>query len=211
MILSTSFGQKTIHYVALGDSYTIGTGAGPGESWPSVATARLQKKGIPVELTANLGHNGWTAQNVIDGELPYLKQLNPDFVTLLIGTNDWVQGVDAQTFQKNVEYILSQLLQTLPANHILLITVPDFSVTPSGAEYSNGRNISEGLKEFNQILFQEAQTHNLKIVDIFPLSQSLGKDLSNISPDGLHPSAKGYASWADLITPALESACTGNS
>lgn len=32
--------EKTVRYVALGDSYTIGTGARPEQSWPAVITER---------------------------------------------------------------------------------------------------------------------------------------------------------------------------
>jgi lysophospholipase L1-like esterase len=91
-------GQRPVRYAALGDSYTIGTGAQPDESWPAVVTARLRAQGIPIELVGNLGHDGWTSQNLIDGELPLLQGLKPDYVTLLIGVNDWVQGVDAGIF-----------------------------------------------------------------------------------------------------------------
>jgi lysophospholipase L1-like esterase len=196
--------ERSFRFVALGDSYTIGTGAQLNESWPVVITARLQSKGVPISLVGNLGHNGWTSQNLIDNELPQLKQLNPDFVTLLIGANDWVQGVDAQAFQKNVEYIIGELLKTVPdPKHILVITIPDFSITPTGKQFSYGRDIARGIKEFNQVLIKTAQSKSIKVVDIFPLSQTMGQDPSLTSPDGLHPSSKGYAKWADLIEPAV--------
>ena len=207
MISSWAFaGDGTsIRYVALGDSYTIGTGTQLEQSWPALSTSRLQKKGFYIELVGNLGRNGWTSQNLIDYELPQLKELKPSFVTLLIGTNDWVQGVDAQTFQKHMEYILRELLKIVPdSKHILIITIPDFSVTPVGKEFSHGRDIAQGIKEFNQIIIKEAQLHGIKTVDIYPLSQTIGQDPSFIAQDGLHPSAKGYAQWTDLIEPVFE-------
>ena len=207
MISSWAFAaDKTpIRYVALGDSYTIGTGAPLDESWPARITTRLRKKGFPIELVGNLGHNGWTSQNLIDDELPLLKELNPSFVTLLIGVNDWVQGVDAQTFQRHLRHILEELLKILPnPQRILIITIPDFSVTPMGKQFSQGRNIAQGIKEFNQIIIKEAQLRGVKTVDLYPLSRTLGLDSSLIAQDGLHPSAKGYARWADLIGPVFE-------
>lgn len=208
MISSWAFAaeQPSIRYVALGDSYTIGTGAQLDESWPVLSTIRLQKKSFPIELVGNLGRNGWTSQNLIDYELPQLKELNPSFVTILIGVNDWVQGVDTSTFQHNAGYIFDEVLRILPnTQHILIITIPDFSVTPTGKQFSNGRNISQGIKEFNQIIIKEARLRGLKIVDLYPLSQKMGQDYSLIAQDGLHPSAKGYAQWADLIEPVFES------
>jgi lysophospholipase L1-like esterase len=207
MISSLAFAadETTIRYVALGDSYTIGTGAQLNESWPVLCADRLRKKGFPVELVDNLGRNGWTTQNLIDQELPQLRQSRPGFVTLLIGVNDWVQGVDAPTFQEHFAEILEEVLKIIPdPRRILIVTIPDFSVTPFGRQFSYGRDIPQGIKEFNQIIIREAQLRGLKTVDLYPLSQTLGQDISLIAQDGLHPSAKGYVRWADLIEPEIE-------
>jgi acyl-CoA thioesterase-1 len=212
MISSWAFAGEgpSIRYVALGDSYTIGTGAQLNESWPALCTSRLQEKGFSIGLAGNLGRNGWTSQNLIDGQLPQLIVLKPDFVTLLIGVNDWVQGVDAATFQGHLQLILDVLLKILPSpRNILIVTIPDFSVTPTGKQFSNGRDIARGITEFNQIIIKEAQSRGLKTVDLFPLSQAMGQDPSLIALDGLHPSAQEYAKWADLIEPAFESLLAG--
>src|SRR5438552_488731 len=37
-----------IRYVAVGDSYTCGTGATPEEAWPALLTNDLKTKGIPI-------------------------------------------------------------------------------------------------------------------------------------------------------------------
>ena len=194
--------ESAIRYVALGDSYTIGTGAEPQESWPSLVTERLQKKGMAIELVSNLGENGFTTQDLISDELPELKTLQPDFVTLLIGVNDWVQGVSAQTFRKHFAFILSDLLRILPdTKNILIITIPDFSVTPAGREFANGRDIAQGIAEFNKIIQEEAEAHRINVVDLYPLSQTIGA--SYVAADGLHPSAEGHVRWAQLIEPAF--------
>jgi lysophospholipase L1-like esterase len=190
-------GQSMIRYVALGDSYTIGTGATPQESWPAQITSRLKAKGVAIELTSNLGRNGWTTQNLIDYQIPVLKELHADFVSVLIGTNDWVHGEDAQTFEDNIHKIFGELLTIVPdSKNIIVVTVPDFSVMPVGIRFSGGRDIAGGLAGFNQIIKDQAHSFGLRVVDIYPLSRTLA---SLVSPDGLHPSAQGYARWADLI------------
>ena len=197
--------NQSIRYVALGDSYTIGTGAIPEESWPAVLTRRLQEKNISIQLMANLGRNGWTSQNVIEYQLPVLKKLKPNFVTLLIGTNDWVQGVPPETFRKNIKFLMDEILATVPSqNSFVVLTVPDFSLMPSGHFYGGGRNISQGLAAFNAIIQEEAKKRNLLVVDIYTFSQTLESDSSLVSSDGLHPSAKAYALWADFILPQVE-------
>ena len=196
---------KPIRYVAIGDSYTVGTGARTDESWPAVITQRLKNKGVLIELEANLGRNGWTTQNLMDYELPELEKLHPDLVTILIGANDWVREVDSETFQMHMREIFNRLVKIVPdPSRILVITIPDFSVMSSGMDYSNGRDISKGIAEFNGIILKEAETHQLTVIDLYPLSQTMGKDLSLSASDGLHPSGKGYALWADVIEPAFD-------
>jgi lysophospholipase L1-like esterase len=95
------------------------------------------------------------------------------------------------------------MLAVLPKkDRLLIVTVPDFSVTPTGARYSRGRNISEGLTRFNEIINDEAKKRSLKVVDVFPTSKAMKNDPSLIAADGLHPSAKEYAEWEKLIFPA---------
>src|SRR5688572_25336744 len=83
--------NKTIRYVALGDSYTICTGAKANESWPVILTQHLNEQGLKTELIANPSRNGFTTQNLIDNELSVFDDAKANFVTLCIGVNDWVQ------------------------------------------------------------------------------------------------------------------------
>lgn len=196
--------QEQIRYVALGDSYTIGTGAKTDEAWPVLLTNHLKKQKINIELIANPSHNGWTTKDVLDSELPVFYESQPTFATLLIGVNDWVQGVNAQTFKKRFVAIVDKMQRTLPdKSQLLIITIPDFGVTPTGQQYGNGRDISKGIAEFNAIIIEEAKKRNLKTVDLFEISKKMGSDKTLVAPDGLHPSAKGYALWETVIYPAV--------
>ncbi len=98
------------------------------------------------------------------------------------------------------------MLAVLPnKKRLLVVTIPDFGVTPTGPKYSRGRNIHEGILRFNQIVTEEARKRGLEVVDIFPLSKKMGQDKSLVAKDGLHPSAKEYAEWKKIIFPvALE-------
>jgi acyl-CoA thioesterase I len=203
-LMSLAHSKEPVRYVALGDSYTIGTGAQLHESWPAVITRSLQNKKVPIELVANLARNGWTTKDVLDQELPALAAAKPDMVTLLIGTNDWVQGVDAGTFRNNFRRILAELTRIIPAKKVLVMTIPDFSVMPAGPQYSHGRDIAQGLTEFNRIIMEEAQQSSVDVFDLFSLSQSFAQDRSFAAEDGLHPSAKGYAVWAQALSPLIE-------
>ena len=195
--------KEKIRYVAIGDSYSIGEGASPNESWPALMTRHLNEKKLHVDLVANPSRTGWTTQDAIDRELSIFIKSKPDIATLQIGVNDWVQGVDAETFRKNFTYLVDQMLAMLPGkNRLLVITIPDFGVTPTGPKYAHGRNISEGIASFNKIITEDATKRGLCIVDVFPISKQMGDDPSLVAADGLHPSAKEYAAWEKIIFPA---------
>src|SRR5207249_10679548 len=85
---------------------------------------------------------------------------------------------------------------------LLVVTIPDVGVTPTGPKYSHGRNIHEGILRFNQIVTEEARKRGLEVVDIFPLSKKMGQDKSLVAKDGLHPSARAYAQWEKIIFQA---------
>ena len=101
-------------------------------------------------------------------------------------------------------FLADQMLGVLrDKNRLLIITIPDFGVTPTGPRYARGRNISEGIASFNKIISDESMKRGLRIVDIFELSKEMGKDSSLVAADGLHPSAKEYAEWEKIILPAV--------
>ena len=194
---------QTLHYLALGDSYTSGEGAKPAESWPALVAAHLTESGRRVEVS-NPARTGFTSADLIEHELPLLDERPVDFVTLLIGANDWVAGVDPAKFQKNFSLILDRVQRRLadPGN-IIVLTIPDFGVTRKGAEYARGRDIRAGIALLNGIIIEEARRRGLPTVDVVPLSEAMATDATLVAPDGLHPSAKQYAAWERAIFPVV--------
>ena len=194
-----------VRYVAIGDSYSIGEGASPNESWPARLTRHLNGQGLHIDLVANPSRTGWTTQQAIDRELPVMVNAGPNFATLQIGVNDWVQGVTIEDFRKRFVLLVDRMLEVLgKKDRLLIVTIPDFGVTPTGARYARGRDISEGISAFNKIITEESQKRKLVVVDVFPLSKQMKDDGSLIAPDGLHPSAKEYAEWEKVIFPAAQ-------
>lgn len=194
--------KSIIRYVPIGDSYTIGEGLPKEKAWPNVLEKHLQQKGLSIELIANPSQTGWTTLDAIERELPVYKSASPTFSTLLIGVNDWVQEVSNQEFHARLVTLIDKMQQTLPNKNLLLfITIPDFSATPNGGKYAHGRNITQGISEFNDIIKHEAKKRKLPIVDIFPLTQKMKNNPKLYAQDGLHPSANEYVLWEKLIFP----------
>lgn len=192
-----------LRFAVIGDSYSIGEGATEAESWPSLLAGRLTSSGIPVELVSNPARTGWTTRDAIEKELPSFRAAQPDFGTFMLGVNDWVQGVELAVFRANVAALLDGMREVLPnERRLLVINIPNFAVTPDGPTYARGRDIRAGLAGFNAVIAEESERRELRLVDIFPLSKEMGEDGSLVASDGLHPSAKAYAAWADLIFPA---------
>ena len=188
-------------YVALGDSYTIGEGVEADDAWPSLLTAHLRRQGIALDLVANPSVTGWTSKQLIDHELPVFEASRPTFATLLIGVNDWVQGVPPDDFADRLATIVERVRAALPdSRKLLLVTIPDFSVTPEARRYARGRDIAREIAGFNDIVRAAAERAAVPLVDIFPLSQRL-TGAEYLADDDLHPSAAAYTEWERLIYP----------
>jgi acyl-CoA thioesterase-1 len=197
--------RLAIRYVALGDSYTIGTATrAPAERWPDQLVARLSTSSPTLELIENLGVNGFTSRDLIEVELPQLVSLEPGFVTVLVGVNDVVQGVAEAAYRENVSLILDDLLSRLPPARILAVTTPDYTVTPRGADYGNPAAQAEAIRRFNAAIAELAAERGIAVVDIHDLSLDAATDRSLVADDGLHPSGAQYARWVDRIAPVVE-------
>ena len=193
-----------VRYVALGDSYTIGTAVDAASSFPSQLAAAVPG----LELVANLGVNGWTSADVIRDELPALSELDPGFATLLIGVNDVVQGVPLPRYEANVTVILDALLARLPASRVVVVTVPDYTVTPAGADYGDPAERAAGIRAVNAAMARLVGARGVVVVDIHDLSLEAATDRSLVADDGLHPSGAQYARWVERLVPVVRAALT---
>jgi len=195
---------RALRYVALGDSYTIGTSVEGSERWPDLLVRALGTSPPTLRLAANLGVNEYTTRDLIRDELPALRALAPEFLSLLIGVNDVVQGVALGTYEANVETILESLLAHVPANRIVTVAIPDYTVTLAGADFGDPRRQHEGIVASNAVMARLAADRAIAYVDTFDVSLRAGNDRSFVADDGLHPSARQYAAWVERILPVVE-------
>ena len=166
---------KPIRYVAIGDSYTVATGIEEKDSWPFQLTQKLAVSGLEIDLVETLGQRGWTSQQTIDGKLPLLKDFKPDFVTLLIGVNDWIrEGVSNRSFTLRIKNLMDGIQKTLAKpDKLLVLTIPDFSCSPQKREWGYGKSAINGISRLNKILKAEAAFRGLLLVDIFHCLRTL--------------------------------------
>src|SRR5688500_10117200 len=127
--------RGTHRYLALGDSFTIGTGVGPERSFPAELARRWRSRGLEVELTDAAG-NGPTTDALIEHELPLAAQVRPTIVTLLIGANDIVRGSDVQRYRGQLRHILAALgAAGVPPAAVHGLPQPDWSLAPAAAPF----------------------------------------------------------------------------
>jgi lysophospholipase L1-like esterase len=197
----TGTGGSSVRYVALGDSYTIGTSVTEAERWPNQLVERVER----LELVGNPAVNGYTSLDLINEELPKLEVTQPELVSVLIGVNDVVQGVPDAQYAGNVAVILEELLTRLPSGRILCIATPDYTVTPSGGAFGDPMQQSDGIVRANAILREACESRGIRFVpEIFELSQAARDDRSLVADDGLHPSGAQYRQWVDVIAPVVK-------
>ena len=192
-----------MRYVALGDSYTIGTSVAPADRFPDRLVGALRATRIPLELVANLGIDGFTTSDLMRDGLPLLPGFDPQFVTLLIGVNDVVQGVPLERYEANAATILETLLSRLASARIVTIAVPDYTVTPAGADYGDPDDQHEGIVAVNAVMARLSAERDIAFVDIFDISRRAADDRSLVAADGLHPSGAQYALWVERIAPVV--------
>ena len=199
-----------MRYVALGDSYTFGVGVKPRDRWPN-QLSRVLRPGTDLDVTANLALNGNTTNDVIRRQLPQLDELDPQFVSLLIGVNDIIQNVPEATYRANVGLILDAVLKRVPADRVVTVATPDYTLTPHGGDFVTNladpspemAQQSAAIARYNDILRQESDSRGIAFVDISTISDLVPEDPTLLTQDELHPSGKQYAGWVELIAPVV--------
>ena len=192
--------RRTIRYLALGDSYTYGEGVANHNRWPDQLASKLRERGVPIEIVGNPSLTGYTTQDIARAGLPEMHRTQPDFVSLLIGVNDYVQGVPADVFQQRLSAVLDEIQASLTDKHaVMLVTIPDFGKTPVGSSFGDEAALEQGINTFNDVIRREAARRGIGLADVFRVSQLVKADPSLLATDKLHPSGKQYALWADLV------------
>ncbi|MDX2227790.1 MAG: SGNH/GDSL hydrolase family protein [Verrucomicrobiae bacterium] len=185
----------------LGDSYTVGEGVSAAESFPAQVVARLQEQGVKVEPPVIIAKTGWTSKELLKA-LQERKPAGPfDLVVVLIGANDQFRYEDEETdYRPRMEKILEKSLALVGGNpeKVLVVSIPDWSVTPFAKGKDRGR-LSRDIDGFNYVALVETGKTGVGYLDLWDLSRTAGEDPTLICADGLHPSARMYALWAEEL------------
>jgi acyl-CoA thioesterase-1 len=182
-------------FLALGDSYTIGEGVPLIESWPHQLVKRFRDSGETFEDPQILAKTGWTTTDLIFSLTDLDTSRKYDFVSLCIGVNNQYQGIEFETYEYELRFLItSALAMTKENGQTFVLTIPDYSVTPFGA--SKKELIKTQLEKYNNYLAEQCERFRVPYYDVTTISQE-HPDL--LVSDDLHPSAEMYRLWVDKI------------
>ncbi|MEP7229741.1 MAG: SGNH/GDSL hydrolase family protein [Ginsengibacter sp.] len=191
-------------YLALGDSYTVGSAVSATESFPLQTTQLLKQQSINIGTPEIFAVNGWTTLDLLNALNLNPPQNNYSIVTLLIGVNNQYQGRSLDEYKTEFTDLLNRSILYAGNNkeHVIVLSIPDYSVTP----FANGRDTDEIVKEiddFNAANKTIALNAGIHYLDITSISREAKNDPSLIAIDGLHPSGSQYKKWSELLAPVI--------
>lgn len=182
-------------YVALGDSSAQGIGAdAPDHGYVGLLAGHLRKAtGRPVQVL-NLSRSGARIDDLIRTQLPRLRALHPDLVSVAIGGND-VRAYDRGTFAQRVDILTS----ALPAGTVIA-DVPYFM---------HGHWESDA-QQAATIVRRSAGLRGLTVIGLHTALRRAGWSamLTQTAADWFHPNDRGYRVWADAFWAAVSASPT---
>jgi lysophospholipase L1-like esterase len=169
-------------YAALGDSAGQGIGATrPQKSYVGLmAQALEQRTGRPVHVV-NLSVSGAKLADCVRQQLPQLKLIKPDLVTIEIGANDMIAW-DEASFAEDMKTLLRQVPE-----HTIVSDIPYFG----GGRY---KRYEPHVQVAGRVIRGLAERYDIQVA---PLYESTRKydGLQTMAIDILHPSNRGYQNW----------------
>ena len=192
----------SIRYLALGDSFTIGTGIQADKAFPAVLAQRWRDAGHTAELV-NPAKNGCTTDDVIGVQLPHATSLAPTVVTLLIGANDIVRGSDDSRYREQIRRIHRGLrAASIDPKAVVVLPQPEWSRSPAASPYGTPESLRTRIEHFNAIAADEAERVGSPFVDLYPLMHRQAA-AEMLATDELHPNVEAHAEWAVALERAI--------
>ena len=198
--------MPALHYLALGDSYTIGEAVAAHQRWPAVLVQRLRRTGVVIDDPRIVAVTGWTTDELAQGMDAAALTLPYDLVTLQIGVNNQYRDHTAVDYREQFASLLARAIM-LAGGHparVVVVSIPDWGVTRFAREQRRDRaRIAGELDTYNAIARDESQRAGARFVDITGISRARP---ALVADDGLHPSAAQYALWVEAIKPIVHAA-----
>lgn len=165
--------------VVLGDSAALGVGATAYDrGYVGLVRRAMERRDARPWRVVNLAVSGARTRDVLDTQLPALRCLpTPDLLTAVVGGNDLL-ATPLRWWMADVE----ALAAALPRGSVL-------GTVPQGFRERKARRA-------NTLVREAAARHGHRLADVWELT---GPPWRGAYADGMHPSERGYRSWATAV------------
>jgi acyl-CoA thioesterase-1 len=179
--------------VFLGDSLTAGLNLSPSDALPEQVSRRLREIGQPVKVI-NAGVSGDTSANGLARYDWSVKAVNPDFLIVALGANDYLQNLPPESTRSNLSEILNKA-ETDNFSVILVGQKPRSKAEPGSRDAKFGAIYPDLANQFNLPLYPA-------------LMEGVQDNPDLLQADGLHPTAEGVEvmanRFATFLTPLIK-------
>lgn len=197
--MTTTQDARSLRYLALGDSYTIGEGVAAHERWPTLLAQALEKSGFALVEVQIVARTGWTTSDLNDAIDDAGPQGPFDVVSLLIGSNNQFREHYIGEYRMEFVGLLDRAIGFASGDpsRVIVVSIPDWGVTPFGASYEPEKVAAE-IDAFNAVAEEAAERAGANWVDVTAISRRTDPGLVG---DKLHPSGVQYEEWVEVILP----------
>lgn len=192
-----------VRYVAIGASDAVGVGAVDPRtgSWPARVASRLPEG----STFTNAGVSGSLAAQAAREQLPQALAARPNLVTVWLAVNDIIGRVAPDQYARDLSSVVDPLISATEAR-VFIGTVPDLRAVPAFADVDKAA-LAQLVSAYNVAIAGLAARYGDRVVavDLFSGSAELVSS-ATVTPDGLHPTDRGYQLVADRFVEALRAA-----
>ena len=202
--VSSQAQQKSLTYLALGDSYTIGEGVELSDRYP-VQLVQEWNKTAKNQFASPLiiAKTGWTVDELEAGiQATPTAAEGYDLVTLLIGVNNQYRGCTVESYALDFEKMLLRAIAFARGNkaHVIVLSIPDWGVTPFAISKGvNPVKVANEIDEYNETKKAICAKNGVKYIDITAEYRIAGALPEGVVEDELHPSSLIYKSWMEKL------------
>lgn len=192
--------NKMYTYLALGDSYTIGELVPLHDNFPFQAVKLLKDKKVEVADPVIIATTGWTTDELAASIREHNIKDTFSFVTLLIGVNNQYRGRSVDNYREEYTGLLNTAIAYAggKADRVIVLSIPDWGATPF-AEGRDREQVAKEIDAYNAACRDITLANKCHYIEITASTREHATDKDYLAEDGLHPSGKEYAIWADRL------------
>jgi lysophospholipase L1-like esterase len=212
---SGAMGDGRLRLVVLGDSTTAGVGVDRAEdSLPYQLARRLADHHGRAVHVVSYGWAGARIADLVRAQLPRaLEPIRPtatepflpgaDIVAVVIGSNDATHNTPPRRYRADLRAVLDGIRAANPAAELVLAGIPAFRGALRAVEPLIFL-ADQYARLLRVVSREEAARSDARYADLAAeVPRRIDRDTAFLASDQFHPSAVGYAIWADVIFEAL--------